>query len=74
MTLIGCFVNGKSVHFKVILKFWMRGPTRGSDNKKKLDGRVVVITGEVVQLEGVIFMRKHNKKTVFFHRSSLFYG
>ena len=43
----------------------MRGPTRGSDNKKKLDGRVVVITGEVVQLEGVIFIRKQNKKPVF---------
>ena len=57
--------ESRTVHFKVILKFWMRGPTRGSDNKKKLDGRVVVITGEVVQLEGVIFMRKHNKKQSF---------
>ncbi len=33
--------------FQLILKFWMRGPTKGSDNPKKLDGRVVLITGNI---------------------------
>ena len=28
----------------------MRGPTKGTDNKKKLDGRVVVITGSKLWL------------------------
>lgn len=28
-----------------VLRLWMRGPTKGSDNKKKLDGKVVAITG-----------------------------
>merc|ERR1712223_1813447 len=27
------------------LKRWMQGPTKGSDNPKKLDGKLVVITG-----------------------------
>ena len=27
------------------LKLWMRGPSKGSDNPKKLDGKLVVITG-----------------------------
>ena len=26
-------------------KIWMQGPTKGSDNPKKLDGKLVVITG-----------------------------
>ena len=26
-------------------KRWMQGPTKGSDNPKKLDGKLVVITG-----------------------------
>jgi hypothetical protein len=29
-----------------LLRFWMRGPTKGSDNKKKLDGKTVAITGK----------------------------
>jgi hypothetical protein len=28
-----------------LFRIWMRGPTRGTDNKKKLDGKVVAITG-----------------------------
>ena len=28
------------------LRIWMRGPTKGSDNPKKLDGKLVVITGK----------------------------
>lgn len=29
----------------VALRFWMRGPTRGSDNPKQLHGKTIVITG-----------------------------
>ena len=29
-----------------LLRIWMRGPTKGTDNKKKLDGKVVAITGK----------------------------
>jgi len=28
-----------------LLRLWMQGPTKGSDNTKKLDGKTVVITG-----------------------------
>ena len=28
-----------------LLRLWMQGPTKGSDNPKKLDGKTVVITG-----------------------------
>ncbi len=28
-------------------RLWIRGPTRGSDNRKRLDGRVVAITGKI---------------------------
>jgi hypothetical protein len=31
--------------FLFFLRIWMRGPTKGTDNKKKLDGKVVAITG-----------------------------
>ena len=38
------------VHFIFIcfyfLRSWMRGPTTGSDNPKRLDGKLVVITGK----------------------------
>ncbi len=30
-----------------VLRLWMRGPTKGSDNKKKLDGKTVAITGNI---------------------------
>ena len=30
------------------LRLWLRGPTTGSDNPKRLDGKVVVITGEFI--------------------------
>ena len=29
------------------LRLWLRGPTTGSDNPKRLDGKVVVITGKL---------------------------
>ena len=29
----------------LIFRAWMQGPTKGSDNSKLLDGKVVVITG-----------------------------
>ena len=32
------------------LRLWLRGPTTGSDNPKRLDGKVVVITGEFILL------------------------
>ena len=28
-----------------LLRIWMRGPTKGTDNKKRLDGKIVAITG-----------------------------
>ena len=28
------------------LRMWLRGPTSGSDNRKRLDGKVVAITGK----------------------------
>ena len=28
------------------LRRWLRGPTKGSDNPKRLDGKTVVITGK----------------------------
>ena len=28
------------------LRLWLRGPTTGSDNPKRLDGKLVVITGK----------------------------
>merc|ERR1712047_96871 len=28
-----------------LLRLWMQGPTKGSDNTKKLDGKTVAITG-----------------------------
>ena len=28
------------------LRMWLRGPTLGSDNRKRLDGKVVAITGK----------------------------
>ena len=37
-----------------LLRLWMQGPTRGSDNPKKLDGKTVVITGKDKEIE---FMR-----------------
>ena len=29
-----------------LLRLWMQGPTKGSDNPKKLNGKTVVITGK----------------------------
>ena len=29
-----------------LFRIWMQGPTLGSDNPKRLDGQVVVITGK----------------------------
>ena len=32
------------------LRLWLRGPTTGSDSPKRLDGKVVVITGKFIWL------------------------
>ena len=37
------------------LRLWLRGPTTGSDNPKRLDGKVVVITGEFIWLYIYLF-------------------
>jgi len=48
MSMSAAYVIG-GVHFIFIcfyfLRSWMRGPTTGSDNPKRLDGKLVVITG-----------------------------
>ena len=46
--IIGCLIGIPLFIFLVLYLFrlWMRGPTRGSDNPKKLDGKLVVITGK----------------------------
>ena len=45
--VIGILVGIPLAIFLIMLaiRFWMRGPTKGSDNPKKLDGKLVVITG-----------------------------
>jgi hypothetical protein len=52
MDNVGWIVLGSIVGFIILLilvligfRLWMRGPTKGSDNPKRLDGKVVVITG-----------------------------
>ncbi len=35
------------VIFIFLLRKYLQGPTKGSDNPKKLDDKVVVITGEI---------------------------
>ena len=36
-------------------KIWMQGPTKGSENSKKLDGKLVVITGIYNAVGKIIF-------------------
>jgi len=45
--VIGCLIGIPLVIFLILfaLRMWMRGPTKGSDSTKKLDGKLVVITG-----------------------------
>lgn len=45
--VIGCLIGIPLLIFLILyaLKIWMQGPTKGSDNTKNLDGKVVVITG-----------------------------
>ena len=47
--VIGCLIGIPLVIFLILfaLRMWMRGPTKGSDNTKKLDGKLVVITGKM---------------------------
>ena len=33
--------------FLYLIKLWVQGPTKGSDSKVWLDGKVVVITGKL---------------------------
>ncbi len=38
-----------------LLRIWMRGPTKGTDNKKKLDGKVSVLLNFILGiLEGEV--------------------
>jgi hypothetical protein len=38
-----------------LLRIWMRGPTKGTDNKKKLDGKVSVLWNFILGiLEGEV--------------------
>jgi hypothetical protein len=38
-----------------LLRIWMRGPTKGTDNKKKLDGKVSVLWNFILGiLEGKV--------------------
>lgn len=45
--VIGCLIGipGLIALLMFLLRMWMQGPTKGSDNTKKLDGKLVVITG-----------------------------
>ena len=45
---IGSFITAVLVFALLIyvFKLWLRGPTLGSDQRKRLDGKVVVITGK----------------------------
>ena len=45
--VLGALIGVPLVLFLMLyaLKRWMQGPTKGSDNPKKLDGKLVVITG-----------------------------
>jgi len=45
--VIGCLIGIPGLIFLILfgLRMWMRGPTKGSDSTKKLDGKLVVITG-----------------------------
>lgn len=47
--VIGCLIGIPGFIFLCLflLRLWMRGPTRGSDNPNKLDGKLVVITGKL---------------------------
>ncbi len=47
--VIGCLIGipGAIALILFLLRLWMRGPTTGSDSTKKLDGKLVVITGNV---------------------------
>ena len=57
---IGSFITAVLVFALLIyvFKLWLRGPTLGSDQRKRLDGKVVAITGKKVK-------RKSNNKFLF---------
>jgi len=44
-TIVTCLVFGFLFY---ILRLWIRGPMKGNDCKRRLDGRKVVITGMAV--------------------------
>lgn len=41
--IAGLVILAFLTHF---LRMWLRGPTAGSDHRKRLDGKVVAITGK----------------------------
>lgn len=44
-----------------LLKKWMQGPTSGTDNQRKLDDKVVVITGKMKRLRSCQCNGQHSK-------------
>merc|ERR1712241_492345 len=45
LVCLSFFVTPVGAALLYLLRLWMQGPTKGSDNPKKLDGKTVVITG-----------------------------
>ena len=67
-TIVICaLIGGPLALFLVLflLRKWMHGPTAGSDNQKKLDDKVVVITGKHF-LDNLIFPCMHGFWNSFF--------
>jgi hypothetical protein len=48
--VIGCLIGIPLVIFllRCLLRLYIRGPTKGSDNPKNLDGKLVAITGKLL--------------------------
>ena len=63
-TIVICaLIGGPLALFLVLFLFkkWMHGPTAGSDNKRRLDDKVAVITGKCKTSQSIAF-----SKLIFF--------